>query len=159
MNSDAVNLGIAKIAAGLAVNRRGATDDDGFLAAAARPDAAPTESYVYFYAVIAGWYILALAAGLLMVGLAYLGHLVDGDQGNRIGVTVGVALAAFCIIGAMDATWRSLLVYAAKRRAQTHGADDQRAHNEMRAARLRYPVLSIQVTGAAVCAIAAVVYL
>jgi hypothetical protein len=76
-----------------------------------------------------------------------------------IGVTVGVGLTALCIIGAADATWRSLLVYAARRRVQKHGSDDSRAEAEMRGARIRYPVLLLQMIGAVVCAVAAVVYL
>jgi hypothetical protein len=44
-------------------------------------------------------------------------------------------------------------------RLRSHGSDDSRAEAEMRGARTRYPVVLLQMIGAVVCAVAAVVYL
>lgn len=159
MDTTAVNRRLAKAALSLAVGNvpepfRASSGT--FLDGAAQQDADAAAFYVYLYAVIAGWYVLALLAGLLMVALAYAGSLAAGHAGRTVGAVVGVGITFFCIAGATDATWRSLLAYAARRRHKRLRTADKRVEARLRIARIDYPVLTIQaaigVTAAAVAA-------
>lgn len=127
-----------------------------FLDDAAEQHADADAFYVYLYGVIAGWYLLALAAGLAMVGLAYLAGLAVGRAGQDAALIAGVGFTFFCVAGAADATWRSLVVYAARRRQTQFGVADNRVLAELRTARVDYPVLVAQaLIGVAAAVVAA----
>jgi hypothetical protein len=67
--------------------------------------------YVYLFALIGAWCVLAIASGLLMVALAYLGSVVSESSGRETGLALGAGVAVGCLVGMADATVRSLLVY------------------------------------------------
>lgn len=158
MNGRTLNLRLAKIAIGLALSTDEPSVRDpsgGFLDEAVRPDASPEVYNVYIYGVLTAWYLLALVAGLGMIGLGFIGWEIAGQPGRTTGAVVGAALAVFCIAGAADATWRSLFVYAAARRCRRIGGLDRRVRIEMRIARVQYPTLLVQGVVAVVAAIVA----
>jgi hypothetical protein len=94
-----------------------------------------------------------------MVGLAYVGSALGGRLGRDIGIVAGVGITFFCIAGAADATWRSLLVYVARRRYKRQGTLDLRAARAMKLARLEYPTLVVQMIVGIAAAILAGVFL
>jgi hypothetical protein len=158
MNATSVNRRLAKIALSLVTRSSPEplkASSGRFLDEAAQQDAEADSFYVYLYGVIAGWYLLALVAGLLMVALAYVGDLAAGDAGRAAALVGGVGVTFFCIAGAADATWRSLIVYSAKRRRKRLGTADARVRVELGIARLDYPVLTIQVAIGVIAAVVA----
>jgi hypothetical protein len=105
----------------------------------------PDWLYVYVYAVCTGWFLLALASGLAMIGLAYLGDRFGGQAARHLGAGVGAGLAFFCLAGMAVASWHSLFAYAARRRYRRTGRLDRRSRRNMKLAALHNGSLFLQV--------------
>jgi len=111
----------------------------------------PNDVYVYIYAVVVAWLILAIASGLLMVLLGFIGYRVAGSTGRSLGLMVGFGLTFFCSAGAADAAWRSLVVYAVRRRFRRSGQINERDTVKLQMARpgsLRLPLQLLVSLGA-----------
>jgi hypothetical protein len=153
------NLGWREWVAGDSVNRMLARRVSGSLVAATLPrgirEDAPEEIagsyagdpnwlYVYLYAVIAAWCVLAVAFGLVMGVLAYLGDRLGGHGGRDIGLGVGAGFVFFCAAGLAVATVASLVAYAARQRYRRLGRVDASCSCLMSYARLYNGSLILQ---------------
>jgi hypothetical protein len=108
--------------------------------------------------VLTSWYLLALASGLALVGLVSVGSLVGGRTGVTVAWAAGIASAAFCLAGAVDATWRSLLISPVHRRYRRTHDMTNRGQRALRVAAVRYPTLAMQgIVGVAAAVCSAVV--
>ena len=119
-----------------------------FLQRARRGDD-PFLMLIYTYAAFAAWFILATLAGFLMIALAIVGHGLAGDSGRTLGATVGIGMAFYCVGGAADAAWRSLLVYFPGQRSRK-GQDVTPRRNLWLLARPRKSSLVLQVAAGVV---------
>ena len=88
------------------------------------------------YAVIVSyaWALLGFACGVLMLVGGYLAHLAIGDEAVRAVVSTSVGLAFFCLAGCVNALWRRVFAYQARRSARIDGADSARYAAAMRRA-------------------------
>ena len=76
--------------------------------AGAAPEASADDRVAFLRSVTLGWFTFAFIAGLVMVGLAYVGHAVGGDGGRSVGLAVGAALGFFCLTGGVYSTWKTV---------------------------------------------------
>jgi hypothetical protein len=87
-------------------------------------EAGPDERFAYLQFASFAWLRFALAAGLAMVGLAYAGHLLAGDNGLRAGAAIGATACFFCLAGAVYLIWKTCWALWARSRARRYGTQD-----------------------------------
>jgi hypothetical protein len=70
------------------------------------------------------WLRFALVVGMVMVGLAYVGHLLAGDTGRNAGLAIGASVGFFCLTGAVYSIWKTVWAVRARSRARRYGFQD-----------------------------------
>lgn len=91
-----------------------------------QPGLDPEDVIVYVYGVTTAWCVLAVGFSLLSVALAFVGDQIDGPSGRTVGLTIGMAACFFCLTGAVNAIWRQVFAYKARRCYRRHGLGDPR---------------------------------
>jgi hypothetical protein len=115
--------------------------------------------FVQLNKVLTSWSLLALASGLALVGLGSIGSLLAGTTGTVVATSIGVACTAFCLVGAADATGRSLLIFPVRRRYRHTHDMTNRGQRALRIATGRYPTVAVQVVVGAACAVCSAIVL
>jgi hypothetical protein len=76
----------------------------------------PEVRFVYLYALCIAWFLLFPVLAVALTGLGALAAFLGGHEGNAISIRVLYFSTAFCIVGGLDAAWRTWLVEGARRR-------------------------------------------
>jgi hypothetical protein len=56
-----------------------------------------------------------------MIGVAYVANRFYGDTGNKIALSILAGMAAFCLVGGVDAVWRYFPARSAARLMASNG--------------------------------------
>jgi hypothetical protein len=144
LRSDSVLLFVSDLAARIASPRKnGWRVRDAFT-----PNATPHDLYALYYGAVTAYVILVPILGLVSIGVAIALASFLGSRGNHIAADAGVFVAAFCLIGGLDAYWRTKVLAPAMKRFDESGVDDF-VRRRMRIARLDDGTVVFQVLGAA----------
>jgi hypothetical protein len=114
-------------------------------------DSDPRALYDYDWAVNTAWLWSAIVFVLITGAAAFLGTLVDGSYGRRLGIAIAQGPTWFCIAGVGYTAWRCLWADAARRRFRRDGEQlTSPARRAMRRARLHNRSLIGQLAIAAI---------
>jgi hypothetical protein len=91
-----------------------------------KPDDPGDGLVTYVLGVAFAWIVLGIVATLLMVAAAYVTDQIAGQSAVNVVLAIGLGLAFFCVAGAFDASFRSLLARVARRRYNRYGLGDAR---------------------------------
>jgi hypothetical protein len=153
MGSGSVHVAVAKLVTWLVFSTNGGLMRERALAQIdeeADPAADPDDRILFARSVATGWVVLGFACGLLMVLLAYVGHVVGGSPGRTAGLAVGMGAVFFCVTGALYASWRMLRAYGLRAAVRRHGVDSPQAERASRRATPRNTSLLPQALAAAI---------
>ncbi|HST14729.1 MAG TPA: hypothetical protein VLJ44_07765 [Gaiellaceae bacterium] len=118
----------------------------------ALPD--PEVWFVYEYAVAVAWFLLMPVLGLFCIGAIALAAYVGQREAEGAVTRVLYFATAFCLVGGLDAAWRTWLVQLARRRYRRNGrAFDSPVRRLMKVAAINDLTLALQVAAGIVSAV------
>jgi hypothetical protein len=88
-----------------------------------QPGADPDERILYLRSVFLGWMMFGLIAGVAMIALAYVGHLLAANTGRTVGIAVGAGVGSFCISGCLYVNWHLAYAVWARSKARKWGIE------------------------------------
>ena len=76
----------------------------------------PEERFIYLYALAGGWFLLVPVLGVISGAGVGVVHLIGASGASPWAVRILYFLTAFCLMGGLDAAWRTWLVQLARQR-------------------------------------------